>query len=839
MEVKKSIPNVTAINAGKVTLGFLNILEFHIVFVETKKGEDSPTQRAKPRQSYIAYPLLRSAIFRPTPPTSGQQSSIRLQTRDFTFITFNFETESRARGAFECLRTYGCRLASIDKLYAFSYKAPPQERGCNGWEVYNPRAEYRRQGISDKLPDKGWRISTINKNYTFSPTYPELIVVPSSISDNVLKYAGTHRSRARIPALSYLHPVNNCSITRSSQPHVGITRKRSLQDERLVAACFSAIHLGPSASQVEITTYPESELSETEKAEDNLIASADACYDEKTGKRVVYGAQQSNLIVDARPTLNAAAMQLVGKGSENMDFYKCAKKAFLYIANIHVMRASLDQVFKALQDADISPLPPSRELLNASGWIGHIMNILDGSALIARQVGIHHSHVLIHCSDGWDRTSQLSAMAQIMLDPYYRTFEGFIVLVEKEWLAFGHNFQRRSGILGHEDWFKIQNDAMAGSTIQPGENEGQGDGDRMFRTMVSATRRFLKQPSQADEIVSDDDLESVSSNSKSSANGQRLTVLKEISPVFHQFLEATQQLVRQCPNRFEFNERFLRRLFYHTYSCQYGEFLYNSEKDRKEAQVAERTSSVWDYFLSRRDMFTNKQYDDTIDDTVRGKERLLFPNMKDIKWWHELYGRTDEEMNVTKSAVNHKDAIAAGKEFAESPKTTGEPGTLIVRVETESGAYQDNQPSTSQIEPLGVTSTASDGPSTSNSENPVINTPSPRDSEAEQRSEDQETPPAPVPSPLPVPHKSVLAGVESAHGALIPEMRPQVAKKGAPSPTIGASDESLVDGISSLASVGGSKQPSTPGSGANTPRSTGKKKADTSSYMDQEMTTIG
>jgi hypothetical protein len=33
--------------------------------------------------------------------------------------------------------------------------------------------------------------------------------------------------------------------------------------------------------------------------------------------------------------------------------------------------------------------------------------------------------VLLHCSDGWDRTSQLASIAQILLDPYYRTFKGY------------------------------------------------------------------------------------------------------------------------------------------------------------------------------------------------------------------------------------------------------------------------------------------------------------------------------------------------------------------------------------------------------------------------------
>ena len=37
------------------------------------------------------------------------------------------------------------------------------------------------------------------------------------------------------------------------------------------------------------------------------------------------------------------------------------------------------------------------------------------------------SSVLIHCTDGWDRTAQLSALSMLMLDPYYRTIIGFEV----------------------------------------------------------------------------------------------------------------------------------------------------------------------------------------------------------------------------------------------------------------------------------------------------------------------------------------------------------------------------------------------------------------------------
>jgi hypothetical protein len=52
--------------------------------------------------------------------------------------------------------------------------------------------------------------------------------------------------------------------------------------------------------------------------------------------------------------------------------------------------------------------------------------------------------VYIFFSDGWDRTSQISSLSQLLLDPYFRTIKGFIVLIEKEWLSFGHRFEERN-----------------------------------------------------------------------------------------------------------------------------------------------------------------------------------------------------------------------------------------------------------------------------------------------------------------------------------------------------------------------------------------------------------
>lgn len=378
---------------------------------------------------------------------------------------------------------------------------------------------------------------------------------------------------------------------------VGLTNSRSIQDEKLIEAIFQSHHYQDSRA----TSVP------------------------------VYGATATNLIIDARPTTNAMANVAKGAGTENMEYYKEGKKAYLGIDNIHVMRDSLNKVVEALREADaiaqsiggdepgrfasLGAALLDRQALRRSGWLRHLSAILDGTLLIIRNVHVNSSHVLIHCSDGWDRTAQLSSLAQLCLDPFYRTVKGFQILVEKDWLSFGHKFLDRCGHLSSEKFFLSATDMQSG---------GGAEAAQAF--LASVQNKFVGQGH-----------------------------LKETSPVFHQFLECVRQIQRQYPDRFEFNSHFLEQIHYHLYACQFGTFLFNCERDRKVGDSGlppcDRTISLWDFLDSppEHEKNLNPSYDPTFDDPARREPKadmgVLFPNPKDVRFWNELYGRTDEEMN--------------------------------------------------------------------------------------------------------------------------------------------------------------------------------------------------
>uniref|UniRef100_A0A8D3BB81 Myotubularin phosphatase domain-containing protein n=1 Tax=Scophthalmus maximus TaxID=52904 RepID=A0A8D3BB81_SCOMX len=147
-------------------------------------------------------------------------------------------------------------------------------------------------------------------------------------------------------------------------------------------------------------------------------------------------------VMDTRPKLNALANRAAGKGYENEDNYSNIRFQFVGIENIHVMRTSLQKLMEVVGTRSLS-MSDYLVGLESSGWLRHIKAVVDAAIFLTKAVTLEGASVLVHCSDGWDRTAQVCSLGALLMDPYYRTIKGFMVLIEKDWISFGHKFADR------------------------------------------------------------------------------------------------------------------------------------------------------------------------------------------------------------------------------------------------------------------------------------------------------------------------------------------------------------------------------------------------------------
>lgn len=125
------------------------------------------------------------------------------------------------KSIFEVLMKFAFPVSNGLQIFAFEYGQVFPE---NGWKVYDAVSEYKRQGI----PNESWRITKINDHYELCDTYPSTLAVPVNIPDEELKRVAAFRAKGRIPVLSWIHPESQATVTRCSQPMVGVNGKRRL-----------------------------------------------------------------------------------------------------------------------------------------------------------------------------------------------------------------------------------------------------------------------------------------------------------------------------------------------------------------------------------------------------------------------------------------------------------------------------------------------------------------------------------------------------------------------------------------------------------------------------------
>ncbi|KAL1114875.1 hypothetical protein AAG570_007699 [Ranatra chinensis] len=393
-----------------------------------------------------------------------------------------------------------------------------------------------------------FKISTVNTKYMLCRTYPALLVMPSSITDdNIRRFARCYR-HGRVPAITWRHSRTHALLLRGASCHgkgvISMLKTNhphqtggghtdggaaSAEHERylsVIVSCTpaSVLRNGPwrSDSSLSINSL--------------LLAAEDMAHNNAS---VSNGGPGKGLNRGRWGSVKDGAPRLSGDSDSGSDCTHTLHSAPLYILSdkanykglkVDGVKADFIPVeyadvrctktaFKKMMRACIPSNPQTdtdqsfHRMVESSEWLQQIQTLLQLSGAVVDLLDVQGSSVMLCLEDGWDVTCQISSIAQLCLDPYYRTVVGFRVLIEKEWLAFGHRFSHRSGL---------------------------------------------------------------------SPNSQASTFV----PTFLQFLDLVHQVQKQFPLAFEFNDYYLRVLAYQSVSCRFRTFMLDCEFDRVECGIA-------------------------------------------------------------------------------------------------------------------------------------------------------------------------------------------------------------------------------------------------------------
>ncbi|CAD8198994.1 unnamed protein product [Paramecium octaurelia] len=405
-EVSLQQTNVVCFNGVQQFYGLLVATNYQIVFSPQRFPTDF-------RKDYFQIPYtFLIKVDRSIDKKQNDSNILELSSKDGRQLRYRFQREQSDDCAclFNLINKNAYTLQKTT-LFAFTFYKEMQnlENEFQGWKIYNIEKDFERMGVLIQQESQQQQMNVLykylnNEGGQICATYYNRLIVPAKVDMDCIQKTAKFRSKERIPILSYAFQVNGkmVSLWRSAQCRIGIGQIRSLEDE---------LYLKQMSQQM---------VDEAENVQEEIRLK----------------------IFDARSDVNSIGQQVSGKGFENPMYYKNCSIEFLEIQSIHKMRESQMKLLKNSFSETISFISQ----LEISQWYEHIVLLIQGAVRISLSLTKEKLNVLVHCNDGWDKTPQLVSLVQIMIDGYYRTFDGFMMLIQKEWINNGHQFCQRSAI---------------------------------------------------------------------------------------------------------------------------------------------------------------------------------------------------------------------------------------------------------------------------------------------------------------------------------------------------------------------------------------------------------
>lgn len=208
---------------GLAVHGFIFLTNYRLIFIAHKNGvlnlEMSGIVLDRVFQVVQVPLLMINKIHR-----FKDDEKFSLHCKNLRIVKFSLDKSAAWNSGFlRVLHSLAFPNDVIDKNAYVMLKGNPYSKNnalINGWRIYDPLMEFRRQGI---ISNPLFRVFL--NSYNFIPTYPHTLIIPTGVTDEQMVEIVKFRSKGRIPAVTWYHKRTGCVLVRASQPLVGIIGK--------------------------------------------------------------------------------------------------------------------------------------------------------------------------------------------------------------------------------------------------------------------------------------------------------------------------------------------------------------------------------------------------------------------------------------------------------------------------------------------------------------------------------------------------------------------------------------------------------------------------------------